>query len=98
MDDVLRIVRHDDVEMHPVLLLHEQHALVNPVEIVGFRGGAVVRAHRQVEVFHVLLGLADGRDRRRVVGIGADEEIVVAVTVGRNIVLHHFLDDAVLFP
>ena len=31
-------------------------------------------------------------------GIGADEEIVVAVAVGRDIVLDHFLDDTVLFP
>jgi hypothetical protein len=57
-----------------------------------------VRAHRQVEVFHLLLGLADGRDSGRVVGIGADEKIVVAVTVGGDIVFHHFLDDAVFFP
>jgi len=32
------------------------------------------------------------------VGIGADEEIVVAVAVDRDIVLDHFLDDSVLFP
>jgi hypothetical protein len=44
VDHVLGIVRHHYVEPHRMPLLVRQHALIDPVEAVGFRRGAGMRA------------------------------------------------------
>ncbi|MGD0616673.1 MAG: hypothetical protein ABSB67_03330 [Bryobacteraceae bacterium] len=98
MNQVLGIVRHHDFEAHLVMFLEQQHALENPVQAVGFGGGAVVRANRKVNVTEPLLESANGFERRVVVGICADEEIVVAVANGRDVVPHHAANDAGLLP
>jgi hypothetical protein len=51
-----------------------------------------------VDILDLLFGLANGGYRGSIVRIRADEEIVVGVAIGRDIVLHHLLYDAALFP
>ena len=66
-----------------------QHALVDPIQVVGFRGGPVVRAdgemHVAVEVFH----FPNRCLRQSVIGISAGEIIDIGVPTGGEIVLEH---------
>jgi hypothetical protein len=98
MDDVFGVVHRHDIEADRVLPLVAQHALVDPVQAVGFRSGTVVRAEGQVYLGEARLGPADRRHSGAVVGVGADEERVVPVLDGSHVVLEHLADDAVLVP
>ena len=57
-----------------------------------------MRAHRQVNVREARLQIADRVERWFVVGVGADEEVVVVVVDRGDVVLHHAADDGVLVP
>ena len=46
MDQVFGIVRDHDIELNAVVFFKEQHALIDPIEAVGFGGGTIVRTHR----------------------------------------------------
>ena len=64
---VLGVVCQDHFEPDAVLLLVDQHALIDPVQIVGLGGRAVVRAHRKMDrrvALHRLAHGGDGRGRR----------------------------------
>ena len=50
MDEILGIVRDHDVETRGMMLFEKQHALVDPVEAVGFGSGAIVRADGQMDL------------------------------------------------
>ena len=36
IDNIFRVMRHNHVETHAMLFFVEQHALINPVEAIGF--------------------------------------------------------------
>ena len=98
MDEILGVVRDHDVEAGAVVLFEKQHALVDPVEAVGFGSGSVVRADGQMDVREAGFQIADGVERRVVVRVGSDKEMIVAVVDGGGVVLHHAGDDGVLVP
>ena len=102
MDEVLGIVRHNNVEMEGLLgalmLFKQQHALVDPVEAVGLRRGSIVRADRQMNMRETGFQIANRIEGRVVVGIRANEEVIVLVIDGGAIVLHHPGDHTVLVP
>ena len=50
VDHVFGIVRQNHVEADAVLFLVEQHALINPVQAIRLRCGAVVRAYGEMHV------------------------------------------------
>ena len=98
MDQVFGVVQHHDVEPDSVPLLMDQHPLVDPVQAIGLRGRAVVGTESEMNVGKPRLGLAHCIRRQLVVGIGANEEVVVGVADGRQIVLEHLADDPVFAP
>ena len=81
-----------------VMLFEKQHALVDPVQAVGFGSGSIMRADRQMDVREARFQIADGVERRVVVRVGADKEMIVAVVDGGDVVLHHARDYGVLVP
>jgi len=98
MDQVLGVVNDDDVEAHGALPLVLQHALIDPVEAIGLRCRAIVRAERQVDLLEAGLGLPNGGHSLMVVGISADEHAVIAVLHRAQVMLEHLADHAVLVP
>ena len=50
------------------MLFEQQHALVDPVEAVGFGGGSVVRADGQMDVRKAGFQIANGVERWVVIG------------------------------
>jgi hypothetical protein len=57
-----------------------------------------VRADGQVDVAESAFELADGIQGEVVVGVSANEEMIVGVVDGGDIVLHHSGDDGVFMP
>src|SRR6202042_1483477 len=55
MNQILGVVRDHDIELNAIVLLKKQHALVDPVETIGFGSGAIVRAYRQMNVWKARL-------------------------------------------
>jgi len=98
MDDVLGVVREDHFEADGVLLFEEQHALVDPVEAVGFGCGAFVWNPGEMHIGEAFRGFGYGGESRGVVGIGADKDVVVRVAQRGHVLRDHALDDAMLFP
>ena len=86
------------VELSRVIFFEEKHALVDPVQTVGLGCRAVVRANCEVYVGKTAFEFAHGVERGLVVGISADEEVVVVVIDGGDIVLDHAANDGVLAP
>ena len=82
MDQILGVVRDHDVKLSAVVLFKKQHALVDPVEAVGFGGGAVMGADRQMDVREARFQVADGVERRVVVRVGSNKEMIVIVVNG----------------
>jgi hypothetical protein len=98
VDQVFGIVRGHHVETDLVLLFEQEHALVDPVEAVGLGGGAVVRTDRQMNVGKASFQLADSVQCWLIVGVGADEEMIVVVIDGGDVVLHHARNDLIFVP
>ena len=95
---VLGVVHGKDFEADVVFLFVDEHALVHPVETVRLVGGTVLRADDALDVaigfpgqVHLALGL-------RIVGVGADENAVVAVVDGPDGVVEHAPDDGRFVP
>ena len=78
----------------PLFLFMQKHPLVDPIEVVGLGGGAIVRREREVNVRVALHSLLYRRDRQGVIGVGADEELDARVIQLRRIVVDHPLDDS----
>ncbi len=90
MDEILGIVRNRDIETRGMVLFEKQHALVDPVEAIGFGSGPIVRAdrpdgHAESRVFEI----TNHVQRRVVVRVGSDKEVIVAIVDGGGVVLHH---------
>ena len=98
VDHVLGIMRHYHVEAHAVPLLVRQHALIDPVEAVGFGCGPIVRAEGQVYTRKLAGGFADGGHRLPIVGVRADEELRRVKHRGRDVSPQHAADHGVLMP
>jgi len=98
MDQVFGIVHDHDAEAHVVPRLVVFHTLVNPVEAVALRGGSVMRAGSDVHA-RMTAGLpGDGADGGSVVGVHADEKMVVPVLNCSQVVFEHAADHGVLVP
>ena len=82
----------------PLVLFEQQHALEDPVEAIGFGGGAVVGANGEMNMRKACFKIAHSVERRIVVGIRTNEEVVVVVVDRGDVVLHHAADDGVLVP
>ena len=50
MDEVFCVMRQYDLKTGLMVQLKQQHALENPIEVVGFGGRAVMRTQRDVDV------------------------------------------------
>ena len=98
MNQVLGIVRHHNFEANLVLFLIEQHALVDPVQAVRFGRGPIMRTDSQMHVGKTRLQFADGVQRGVIIGISANEEVIVVVVDGGHVVLHHPGDHLVFVP
>jgi hypothetical protein len=98
MNQVFGIVRDDDIELNAIVLLKKQHALIDPVEAIGLGGGAVVRAYREMNVGKARLEVANGVERRFIIGVRPDEKVIVVVVDGGYVVFHHAADDRVFVP
>ena len=98
MKEILGVVGHHDFEADAVFRFEKDHVLENPVEIVGFRGGAVMRTHRHVNIGEAGVELPHGGERLLIVGIDSDEKIAAVVARRHHVVLDHVPDDAVLAP
>ncbi len=98
MDEVLGIVDGDDLEARRVLLLVEQHPLIDPVETIGLGGRTIVRADREVDVREPRLQFAQRVQGRFVVRISAGKDRVLFVPDGREVVFEHGADHPMLVP
>jgi len=98
MDQILGIVGHHDIEPAAVMFLKEQHALIDPVQAVGFRSGAVVGTDGQMDIREARFQFANRFEGRIVVRIGAYKEMIVIVVDGGDIVLHHSTNDDMFMP
>src|SRR5579859_4271843 len=98
MNQVLCVVGHQQVEMGAGVFFINPDVLVDPVEAVGFRGGASVRTQRHVNALQASGNGAHGVLRLPVVRIDAGEDVVVAVANGGQVVLQHAADHLVLPP
>ena len=98
MDQVFGVVHDHDAEAHVVARLVVFHALIDPVEAIALGGGSVMRAGGNVDSRMAARLRGDGADGGVVVGVDADEEVVITVPDGRQIVFQHAADDGVLAP
>jgi hypothetical protein len=98
VDEILGVVRDDDVEGRGVVLFKKQHALVDPVEAVGLGGGSVVRAYRKMDMREAGFQVANRIQRGIVIRVGADKKMIIAVVYGGGVMLHHAGDHGVLMP
>ncbi len=98
MDQVFGVMHDDNAEAHVVTRLVVFHALIDPVEAIALGGGPVVRAGGNVDARVAARLRGDGADGGGVVGIDADEEVVITVLDGRQIMLQHAADDGVFVP
>ena len=89
MDDILGIVGHNNFETNRIFLFIGKNVLEDPVQAIGLRRGSVVRAHGQVNVAESGLEFADFLQRRLIVRVCADEEVVVAVENRSAVLLYH---------
>ena len=98
VDQVLGIVRHHHLEMDSVAGFVVRHLLVDPIQTVALGSGAVVGAPGQMDAR--VAALCPGYRPRGefVIGVDADEDVVILVTNDRQIVLEHAPDDAVFVP
>jgi hypothetical protein len=74
------------------------HALIDPIQAIALGGGSVMRAGGNVDSRVAARLRGDGADGGGVVGVDADEEVVITVLDGHQIVLEHAADDGVLAP
>jgi len=98
VDQILGVMGQNHVEADTVFLFVQEHALINPIEIIGFRSGAAVRNECQMYVRVAFHGLFDRRDGEGVVRIGAEEEFEARILQLRKVVIDHLLDDLVFLP
>src|SRR5262245_37719716 len=98
MHQVFGVMGDHDVEMRPALGFKPQHALEDPVQIVGFRRRSVLRTYRQVHGRETLGQLARHRKSLQIIGVDAYEKIAAFIAVRRQIVLDHLPYHVVLAP
>ncbi len=98
MDHVLGVVRHYDVEPDTILLLVQQHALVDPIQAIGLRRRTVVRADGEVYSRRSHFHPADRLQGAIVVGISAHEKVIILVVDRSEVVVQHALDDGMFEP
>src|SRR4051812_27520232 len=98
MDQIFRVVRHDDLEANALAELVGLHSTKNPVEAIALRGGAAVRADDEMHARIALGCLGDGTLGQLVIWINADEDVVIRVANHGEVVLEHLPDDTVLAP
>src|SRR5580704_11822331 len=98
MDQILGVVRDNDVETCTVMFFEKQHALVDPIEAVGFGSGSLVRADREMDLRKAGFQIADGVEGAVVVRVAANKEMIVLVVDGGGVVLDHPSDNGVLVP
>jgi hypothetical protein len=98
MNHVLGIVQYDRIEPDTVLFFETKHTPVDPIETIGLRGWAGLRAFRYMDVMENLGELAGCRERGFIVWIHAEKEIEILVTNDRQIVPHHVSNDLGLLP
>jgi len=98
VDDVFGVVGDDGGEAFRGGVLMNEHGLVNPVQTVCFGGRAVVGDEAEVDVFEAGLHVADRVEGGGVVGVGADEDVVLLITNGGDVLGDHGADDGVFLP
>src|SRR5689334_16312821 len=98
MNQILCIVDHNGLEANAVILLEQQHALIDPVQTIGFRGGARMWTLGYVHIAKPGCELCCRLNRRLVVWIHAQEEIVVPIADGGEVMPHHVAYDTGFVP
>ncbi len=98
MHQVLRVMRHDDVEAAAVRLFEALQKGIGRVQVVALRGRPVVRPHGQMDSRMARRGLLHRPYGLFVVGVHGDEHVEVVVPERRQIVLDHLPNDALLPP
>ncbi len=98
MNHVLGVMQQHRVEVKRVLLFVGAHAAIDPVQAIGFRGRPRMRTHRRMYVAERSFQLPDRRTRGAVIWIGSDEEFVIVITDGADVVPHHIRDHGRLVP
>jgi len=98
VNDVLSIMSHDDFEMNCLRLFISEDVLEDPVQTVRFRGRAVMRAHRKMNVRISGFKLPNFVQSGLIVWVRSDENVIVAVEDGGAVLLDHPRDDCRLIP
>jgi hypothetical protein len=96
MDDVLDVVQDDDGKR--VVAFHALHLGPHLIQILAFGRGAVALVDDDANAGKPAghrFGFLHGQ---RIVGIDADEDVVLRVLDGARGELHHPFDDIVLVP
>jgi len=95
---VLGIVQDEPGKLDFRLAFKTQDRVDDVVQTVGLTGRAGAGAHHFMYVGIVLADRVDVRLRVRVVGIGADENLIILVVDGRGCQPRHFTDHADFIP
>ena len=98
MQDVLGIVQGDDLVFAPTGDFARAHGAENRVQAIGLGGRPVMGHDSLVHTRRGFDQLVHAAVRLRIVGIDADEEIVVFVEQGFPRIVRHAVDDSPLVP
>jgi len=98
MDQVFGIMGRDYLKPHPESLLIVLETAVDPIEAVPLGGGTVVGTADQMHARVKASRLGHRADSGLVVGIDADEDVVIRVSQDGQIAFEHLADHAMLVP
>ena len=98
MDDILGIVNGDDgILPYPGHLI-QPHVPVDPIQAVGFAGGARMGDHHFVDARVFDADPVHAADRLGVIGIDTDENVVLLVKHDPRCIFRHLVNDSSLLP
>jgi hypothetical protein len=79
IDEILGIVRHEDLEIDAAAAFVLDHPLVGRIQTIPFGGRTIMRSDGNMDACIVAGYTCDGFSRTRVIRVYADEDIVIAV-------------------
>ena len=98
VDDVLGILHREGVVMHAHLLLMREDVLDHPVEAIGLRGRAGMADHGAHDLLVLARNAVNLGDGVGVIGVAADENVVMAVFQRGQRIHQHARDDIAFLP